>query len=475
MDLGLRVDVEDAGLGVERPPGPVRAAGQGGDVQGAEGALPRGDRRRRVEGAGAVGLDGLHGPPAEFGGEVDEVVDADALPVERRRLRRERLGGRGHLAGHVRLRHRPLLDGPHRLAGGAVEHVEERLLARLRDRLDLTPVDGDVDEDGGVGEVEVPHVVVDGLEVPRAFSGLEVKGDDAVREQVVAGPVPPVEVAGGRLHRQVDVAQLGVDGHLAPHPGVAGVAPRVGQPRVVAELVGAGNGVEDPPPLAGPGVVAADVPGRLLLRGRGDPREVGGADDDDPVGDDRRRVQPDLAGDGVELLVEALLQVDQAVPAETGHPAAGAGVQRDEAVAGGDVEDHPVAPVVPVRQAAPREPPRGRRAPRALVEPVHPQQLARRRVEGDGGPARAGRGVEHPVDHQRGRLENVLGAGAEVLGAEPPRQLEVAEVVRVDPVQGGVAGVAEVPAVGGPLAVGRPVLGGGDARQRHQQAAGDCT
>ena len=479
VDLGLRVDVEDAGLGVERAPGPVRAARQGGDVQGAEGALVRRDGRRGVERADAVRLDGLHGPPAQLGGEVDEVVDADALLVERRWLRRERLGGRGHLAGHVRLRHRPLLDGPHRLAGGAVEHVEERLLARLRDGLDVAPVDGDVDEDGGVGEVEVPHVVVNRLEVPRALAGLKVDGHDAVREQVVAGPVPPVEVAGGRLHRQVDVAQLGVDGHLTPHPGIARVAPRVGQPRVVAELVGAGNRVEDPLPFAGPGVVAPDVPGRLLLRGRRDPGEVGGADDDDAVGDDRGGVQADLAGHGVELLVEALLQVDQAVLAEVRGPPAGPGVQRDEPVAGSDVEDHPVAPVVPVRQAAPREPPRRRRAPRALVEPVHPQQLAGGRVEGHRGPARARRRVEHAADHERGRLEDVLGARAEVPGAEAPRQLEVAEVPGVDPVQRGVAGVAEVSAVGGPFAAGRPVLGrgggGGDARQGDGQGeAGDC-
>ena len=475
VDLGLRVDVEDAGLGVERPPGPVRAAGQGGDVQGAEGALPGGDRRRRVERADAVRRNRLLGAPAQLGREVDQVVDADPLPVERRRPGRERLGGRGRLAGHVRLRHGPLVDGPHRFAGGAVEHVEERLLAGLRERLDVAPVDGEVDEDGGAGQVEVPDVVVNRLEVPDPLAGLEVEGDDAVREQVVAGPVPAVEVAGRHLHREVHVAQLGVDGHLAPYPGVPGVAPRIVQPGVVPEFVGARNGVEYPLPLAGPDVVAPDVPGRFLLRGGRHPGQVGGADYDDPVGGDGRRVQPDLAGDGVDVLVEALLQVDHAAGAEARRPAAGAGVQRDQAVAGGDVEDHPVAAVVPVRQAAPREPPRRPRAPLALVEPVRPQQLAGGRVEGGGGAARAGGRVEHAVDHERGRLEDVLRARAEVLGAEPPRRFQGAEVAGVDLVQGGVAGVAEVSPVGRPLAAGSAVLGrGGDGENaRHGDQQGE--
>ena len=39
------------------------------------------------------------------------------------------------------------------------------------------------------------------------------------------------------------------------------------------------------------------------------------------LGDDRRRVQPDLAGDEIDLLIVVLLQIDDAVLAEAGHRA----------------------------------------------------------------------------------------------------------------------------------------------------------
>ena len=42
------------------------------------------------------------------------------------------------------------------------------------------------------------------------------------------------------------------------------------------------------------------------------------------------RVEPDLAGDQVDLLVEVPLQVDDAVGAEVGQPAAGGRVQADQ-------------------------------------------------------------------------------------------------------------------------------------------------
>ena len=297
------------------------------------------------------------------------------------------------------------------------------------------------------------------LVVPDAVAGGDLHRHDAVCEQVVAKTVPAVEVPGRHLDRQVDVAELFVDRHLAPDTSVAGVAPRVVQPAVVAELVRIRDGVEDPPPLPGPGVVPADVALRFLLRGRRDTREVRRANDDDPVGDDRRRMQPDLAGHRVDVLVEPLFEVDDALVAEVGHPSTGLGVQSDEPIAGGDVEDDAVAPVVPVGQAAPGQPAWRAGAPLALVEPVYPEHLTGLGIERDGGPSGAGGGVEHAVGHQRGRLEDELRPRTEVGGAEPPGHLEVAEVGAVDLVEPGIAGVPEVPAIGGPLAVGRALLG----------------
>ena len=83
---------------------------------------------------------------AQLRREVDQIVrHVDALARVGRRLGRERLRRRRLLARHVGLRHRPLFDRPHRLAGDAIEHVEERLLARQRDRLDRLAVDVDVE------------------------------------------------------------------------------------------------------------------------------------------------------------------------------------------------------------------------------------------------------------------------------------------------------------------------------------------
>ena len=61
-------------------------------------------------------------------------------------LRRKWLGLRCAFAGHARRRHRLFLDRPHRLAGDAIEHVDERLLGHLRHRLDRLSADGDVDQ-----------------------------------------------------------------------------------------------------------------------------------------------------------------------------------------------------------------------------------------------------------------------------------------------------------------------------------------
>ena len=61
-------------------------------------------------------------------------------PRERRRLGRKRLGRRRLLAGHVALRHRPLLDRPDRLARDAIEDIQQSELRGLRDDVDRLAV-----------------------------------------------------------------------------------------------------------------------------------------------------------------------------------------------------------------------------------------------------------------------------------------------------------------------------------------------
>ena len=97
--------------------------------------------------------------------------------------------GEYHSSGHVALRHGTLLDAEDRLAGGAIEDEHVAGLADRRERGHAPAVLHDVDEHRRRRHVEVPQVVVHGLEVPAVLAGLGVDGDDRVAEQIVAGPV----------------------------------------------------------------------------------------------------------------------------------------------------------------------------------------------------------------------------------------------------------------------------------------------
>ena len=93
--------------------------------------------------------------------------------------------GEYHSPGTSPFGDRTLFDRPHRLSGDAIEHVEQRLLRRLRERLDRAAVDGDVDQDRRARDVQVPDAVVHELVVPLALAGREIDGDDAFAEEVL--------------------------------------------------------------------------------------------------------------------------------------------------------------------------------------------------------------------------------------------------------------------------------------------------
>ena len=124
------------------------------------------------------------------------------------------------------------------------------------------------------------------------------------------------------------------------------------------------------------------------------------------------------------------------------------------------------ASIRPVRETAARELTRRFLAALALVLAVHPLHLAGGGIERDDRASRAGGRVEPATDHQRRRLEVELGPRSEVVGLEPPRHLEVVEVVLVDLIERLVARARQIGAVGAPLAAAyRP------ARRGRRQAA----
>ncbi len=150
--------------------------------------------------------------------EVDQVVDGHTLVVERCRLCGKRLRGPRNLALDVGVgRNRTLFDGPDRLAGGPIEDEDEALLGDLRDRLDGSPVHDDVDEVGRGGQVVVPEPVVDDLEVPHPLARLEVERDQAFRKQIAPQTMTPIVIGGGRIEREIDVAEIRIDAHHRPH------------------------------------------------------------------------------------------------------------------------------------------------------------------------------------------------------------------------------------------------------------------
>src|SRR6185503_17684913 len=411
---------------------------------------------------------------AQLRREVDDVILLETVPVVGEwlaaRVERHRLRRRIPFARHIAFLNRPLFDRPDRLAVRTIEHVQHRLLGRLRERLDRPSVDGDIRENRRARDIEIPDAVVHQLVVPLALAGLEIKRDDAFAEEIIARSVTAVVVAGRHLDRQIHHAQFFIDGYLAPHAIVPAVRPRVIEPRVVAVLAALRNRVEDPEPLARLHVVAADI---SLLVGlplrRNAAAQMRGADDDRVAGDDRGSMQADLAVDQIHGLVVFELQIDHAVLAEARDRVASLRVERDEPVAWRDVDNSLLAAVAPVRKPASGKLARRGVTTRPLDFAVDPEHLAGGRIERDDSTARPGRGIDDATRFQRRRFEIELRSGTEVLGLEPPRHLELVEIAGVDLIQRSVARVGEIAAVGRPLAAFRACLARNGERHPNQK------
>src|SRR6185503_15342278 len=262
--------------------------------------------------------------------------------------------------------------------------------------------------------------VMHDLEVPLALAGLQVDAHEAVAEEVVARTVPAVQVRGRILDRQIHEPRLLIDRNLRPDAGVAVDRPRFFFPRLGAELAGTWNRVERPEQFAALRVPRAHEAFRVVVALHGQPFAERRADDDDVPGDRRRRVQADFSALEIDLLTladqRAELHVDDAVGAEAGNRDAGLRVERDQPVAGRDVDDALVALAVgPVREAAARELTRRLDGARAFHLRVHPLELAGLRVERDDGAARSTGREDRPLDHQRRPFELELGTRAEIV------------------------------------------------------------
>src|SRR6476646_1143209 len=199
--------------------------------------------------------------------------------------------------------------------------------------------------------------------------------------------MPAVVVAGGRFDGQIDESQLFVDRHLGPDTGVPRVIGGAVQPAVVSRLAFLRNSVKGPETLARSNVEAPNVAFVVLETLRRGAFAERRTDDDHVSADDGRALESDFAGDEIRQdgLVDVRLELGSALDAEGRNSRAGLRVERDEAVAGRDVEDSLFAPVGPVREAASGELSGRRGAARPLVLPMYPLLGTGDRVECDHG------------------------------------------------------------------------------------------
>ena len=108
-------------------------------------------------------------------------------------------------------------------------------------------------------------------------------------------------------------------------------------------------------------------------------------------------MQADFAGDQIDFLVVIFFQIDDAVLAEARDGRAGLGVERDQPVAGRDVEDALFLAVGPISEAAAGKLARRGLAALAFVLAMHPEHLAGGGIQRDHGAARSGGGIETPL------------------------------------------------------------------------------
>ena len=158
----------------------------------------------------------------------------------------------------------------------------------------------------------------------------------------------------------------------------------------------------------------------------------------------------------VEILVILLLQVDDPVVAELRNQMSRFRIQRDHAVSRRNEDDPLVGSIGarPIRDTAPGASARGELAAEAFVELIHPQNLSRAGIHCQNRPRRSRRGVEDSVHQQRRSRIKPVGSWPQVVRIQPPRDLQLAEILFVDLVEGSVFGTRQIGSVGGPVRVG---------------------
>ena len=185
-------------------------------------------------------------------------------------------------------------------------------------------------------------------------------------------------------------------------------------------------------------------------------------------------MQAHFAGLQVNRLVVFLLQVDDAVHAESLDRHAGQRIQRHQLVARRHIDNAVILLAVrPIRHAMAGILPRGVAAAGAFVDGMHPAHFAGGGIQTDHGAARTGGAIEPAGDHQRRALIDIFRARPQLVRLEAPGHFQLAEIVGIDLVQRRIAGVGQVAGIVAPFGVGGPTSIFGDALRPGGQACGD--
>src|SRR6185295_20142605 len=144
---------------------------------------------------------------------------------------------------------------------------------------------------------------------------------------------------------------------------------------------------------------------------------------------------------GKDSLIVFELEIYGAVLAKGGNGHASFRIEGDQPVTRRHIEDAFLLAIGPIGDAAAGELPWSGRTTGAFMLAMHPQLLARGRVEGNHRSARSRGRIENSIDHQRRTFQAKLRARTEVIGLETPGDFQLVEVRRVDLIQRAVFAV----------------------------------
>src|SRR5579864_2071179 len=228
------------------------------------------------EGAAALGIEGNRLPilAAPDRGPNLRLLAGERLLVD---IRVPGLAGRdvdpvGPIHLHIGVR-------GEKLAGGAIDHIEETVAIGIQDYLGRFTLHIDVSKHHLGNAVVVEGIIGRELIVPLDLAGLWIKRENAVGIEILALSDAGVERS-GIADSPIDSVQFRIERAGDPS-GTAPELPGVARPRIVARFALTRDGVGSPEVLAGTGIPAVDEEARAVLR-------PGDASDDHAVGDEGR-------------------------------------------------------------------------------------------------------------------------------------------------------------------------------------------